>query len=309
MIFIMRFIVFGGGGFIGSYLVKKLKLDNHYVIAIDRHLTNYVKSDADEFHVCSDIGKHIPLIPDNVDGVFQLCAQLGGSEVIDSGNQDADMFINNMLVNISVIKFCIKFGINNIFFASSACVYSHNDVSICDPVNFYGWEKYSSEKLYYAAAKQYNLNVRVGRIFNIYGPNQVFCGGKERVISALCYKAYMSTSVIRALGSGDAERSFLHVADCADAIVSIFNSNVTQPVNIGSDITTRIADIANMIIAHTHKEVVVEFATPNQANNVRGCDNRVLRSIGWSQKIPLEDGVAEVYQFVKTSLTSIQSEK
>jgi GDP-D-mannose 3',5'-epimerase len=300
----MRYIVFGGGGFIGSYLVNKLKLDKHYVIAIDRHISNYVKSDADEFHVCADIGKDIPIIAENIDGVFQLCAQLGGSEVIDNGSQDADIFMNNMMVNISVIKFCIKYGITNIFFASSACVYSSKDSSVCDPVNFYGWEKYSSEKLYYAAAKQYNLNVRIGRIFNIYGPNQVFCGGKERVISALCYKTYMSTGVIRALGSGDAERSFLHVADCADAIVSIFNSNVIKTVNIGSDITTRIADIANMILIHAHKEAVVEFACPNQAKNVRGCDNSVLKSLGWSQKIRLEDGVAEVYQFVKTSLTS-----
>jgi nucleoside-diphosphate-sugar epimerase len=299
----MRYIVFGGGGFIGSYLIQRLKKDNHYVIGVDRNIPKLLENSADEFYTCSDIGKDIPVMAENIDGVFQLCAKTASSMITDNGAADVELFTNNMKINISVLEFCIKYGIKNIFFASSACVYEDNTTNV-NPQSAYGFEKYSSEHLYLYAATQYGINVKIGRIFNIYGPNQSYCMEKGRVIPSLCYKTYMSTGVVRASGNGNAQRSFLHVVDCVDAIIAVFNSSITQPINIGSDITTRIADIANMILVHSGKDALVEFASPSQSKNVRGCDNSILKTIGWSQKVSLKDGIAEVYQFIADSLKS-----
>lgn len=123
----MRYIVFGGGGFIGSYLIQRLKKDNHYVIGVDRNIPKLLENSADEFYTCSDIGKDIPVMAENIDGVFQLCAKTASSMITDNGAADVELFTNNMKINISVLEFCIKYGIKNIFFASSACVYEDKD--------------------------------------------------------------------------------------------------------------------------------------------------------------------------------------
>lgn len=298
----MRYIVFGGGGFIGSYLIQRLKKDNHYVIAVDRHTPRHINSVADEFHVCKDIGNEIPINIKNIDGVFQLCAFSAGSQVLDSGTMDADIFINNMLVNISVVKFCVKNNINKIFFSSSVCVYKGSDTYTCDPVNIYGWEKYSAEKLYTAVSRQYGIDIRIGRIFNIYGPTQEFCGGKEQVIPSICYKVYQSHNMISLHGNGSSERCFLHVEDCADAIVSVFNSDINVPVNIGSDAPMSIRDIATLIATQSKKEVEIEFMSPNDPPTKRICDNSLLKTTGWIQRITLVDGILELYNYVSKTI-------
>ena len=300
----MRYVVFGAGGFIGSYLTKRLKGMNHYVIGIDRHVPRFMDSYADEFHICEDVGNEINIQCGQIDGVFQLCAYLGGSTIIDHGTQDADIFTNNMRINISVLNFCKKNSIQRIFFASSVCVYGGNNKQL-DPVNIYGWEKLAAEKLYTAFAKQYNACVSIGRLYNIYGPNQEFKGGRERVMSALAYRICTTAdNTLTLSGNSYNERSFLHVEDCVDAIIRLIHSDINVPVDIGSNKSYNILEVARMMVQHSGKQIQIHYNGDEHTKSVRLCNPEVLTTIGWNESFDIFEGTRQIYDFVYAASNS-----
>lgn len=299
----MKFIVFGAGGFIGSHLVSLLKSKEHYVIGIDRHYPIYMENLSDEFYIVKDIGNRIDLDFNDIDGVFQLCAYLGGTLVIDSQSHDADIFINNMRINLSVSEFCIRNKVKKIFFSSSACVYDSTSTTI-DPVNIYGWEKYSAEKLYLSLKTQYNIDIRIGRLFNIYGARQEYKGGRERVVSALCRKTYESHNEIDIMGNGLDERSFLYIDDCVNAIFTVYMSNISEPVNIGSDRLHSIDNIVNLILDVSEKQLTKKYTRCDNVKSVRKCDNSILKSLNWTETFSLKDGIRQVYEYISNDIGS-----
>jgi nucleoside-diphosphate-sugar epimerase len=298
----MRFVIFGAGGFIGSHLVEFLKKKEHYVIGIDRHYPRFMDSLADDFYIVKDIGDKLNFDFENIDGVFQLCAYLGGTLVIDSQSHDADIFMNNMRINLSVSEFCIRNKVRKVFFSSSACVYDNSSSSI-NPVNVYGWEKYSAEKLYLSLKKQYNIEARIGRLFNIYGPRQEYQGGRERVVSALCRKTYESVNDINIMGNGLDRRSFLHIDDCINAIFTLYNSNISEPINIGSDNLYSIDDMVNLILEISNKPLNKIYMKKDNVKTVRSCDNTILKSLDWKEYVSIKDGISQVYSYISNNMS------
>jgi nucleoside-diphosphate-sugar epimerase len=293
-------VVFGAGGFIGSHLVTALRKSGRVVYGVDRHQPRFGKTDASEFFI-RDIRSDISDLPP-VGEVYQLCAFLGGAGIIDGKLYDADIFTNNMSVNLSVIEYCRKKGVKRIFFSSSACVYREGCV---DPINTYGWEKLAAEQLYSAFARQYGVEVRIGRLFNIYGSNQEFQGGRERVLSALCRKVIHSDSSLEVLGNGKQLRTFLHVVDCVRAIQVLMESNVSTPINIGSSRLVSITELAELILKHSNKNLTLVYSETSGTQNVRVCDTQVLQQLGWTESITLEDGISETYDWIAKSYSTI----
>jgi nucleoside-diphosphate-sugar epimerase len=297
----MTSLVFGAGGFIGSHLVKALREKGRFVIGVDRHLPRFMETSADVFYECDirNTVRLLQLINGPIDEVYQLCAFLGGSQIIDTGNVDADMFMNNMSINISVLEFCKQRKVPRIFFSSSACVGS------TEPVNVYGWEKYASEKMYDAFAKQYGVKVRIGRLYNVYGPYQEFRGGRERVISALCRKVIEGTDTLHVLGNGKSIRSFLFVEDCVSGIQYVMDSNCSKPIEIGSSRLLSIDDLAYLIMNHANKQLHILHSSDSNHVDIRNCKAEELQSLGWREQVSLEEGLQRTFDWIAKSCATI----
>ena len=196
-------IVCGAGGFIGGHLVKRLKQEGYWVRGVDLKNNEYSSSIADEF-ILGDLRDPVVclnLFDRKINEVYQLAADMGGAGYIFSGNHDADVMHNSALCNINMIKCSQNFGVDKIFYSSSACMYpeynqldpdnpkcSEDSAYPAAPDSEYGWEKLFSERLYMSYQRNYNLQVRIARFHNIFGPEGTWDGGKEKAPAALCRK-------------------------------------------------------------------------------------------------------------------------
>ena len=306
-------VVFGAGGFVGSHLVKRLKELGHIVYGIDRHYPRFFETTADKFLITyiKNLENIKTQLPEVIDEVYQLCADVGGSLYVDSGKHDADILTNNLLINISVLKLCVEKKVKKIFFSSSVCVYPNNseckesDITEYNPINEYGWEKIYSEHIYKLYEKQYGMKIYIGRFFNLYGSNQLYKGGKEKFIEATCRKIIEAKDgdTITIYGSGSQVRSFLFITDCIEAVVNLVNSNISEPINIGSDDLYTINDIARKIIKYSGKDINIINTTTNLGGDIRNCNLiKAKELLDFKINIDLDAGIKITYDWIKNNI-------
>lgn len=319
-----RILVLGAGGFIGSHLVTRLKKMGHLVIGIDLKLPEFSVSKADEFvqgdlrdpRICERY------ITEEIDEIYQLAADMGGAGYLFSGENDFNVMHNSSLINLNVSHYAIQAKIKRLFFSSSACIYprfnqtdpnnpncEEHSAYPADPDSEYGWEKIFSERLYSAASRNYNLNVRIARFHNIYGPEGTWNSGKEKAPAALCRKVAMAEKVdtIDIWGSGMQTRSFLYIDDCIDGILALMESECTEVLNIGSEEMVTINRLAEMIMTHAEKSISLNHIDGPVGVMGRNSENTlVTKSIGWSPKVSLSEGLAKTYNWIESEVVKLK---
>src|SRR6476619_5360719 len=245
-------LVCGAGGFIGGHLVNRLKRDGYWVRGVDLKENEYGNNDADEFIIgdlrMPDIVSKV--ITMDIDEIYQLAADMGGAGFVFTGENDADIMRNSCMINLTVLEESRLKRIKKIFYSSSACMYpeynqldpnnpkcSEDSAYPAAPDSEYGWEKLFSERLYLDYNRNYNMEVRIARFHNIYGPNGTWRGGKEKAPAAICRKVAEAENggEIEVWGDKKQTRSFLFIDECIEAIRRLMNSNFTGPVNVGSE--------------------------------------------------------------------------
>lgn len=309
-------LVCGGGGFIGSHLVKRLKKEGYWVVAADIKLPEYSNSAADAFKQgdLRDIQFVKSLFETQLDEVYQLAADMGGAGYLFTGLNDANVMHNSTLINLNVLQTSVDNKVPKIFYSSSACVYpeynQHDpDNPICtestvypaQPDSEYGWEKLFAERLYLAFAKNYNIDARIGRFHNIFGPEGTYTGGREKSPAALCRKVAQAKEgeSIEVWGDGLQTRSFLFIDECVEAVIRFMNSSFTGPVNIGSDKMYTINQLANIIIGISGKNLSVKNVPGPLGVRGRTSDNTLFESkIGWKVSDPIEKGLKITYRWI-----------
>ena len=282
-------VVFGAGGFIGSNLVNKLKKLGHYVYGIDRHYPYFLKSNADTFIINDNcnIDTIYNQITHSIDEVYQLSTDLGASFNNTNICRDADIFTNNLLINISVLKFCVKYSAKKVFFSSSAWVYPNNsqgkedDILEYKPLNEYGWEKIFSEHLYKLYEKQYNIKIYIGRIFNLYGPNQIFNDSRARFVPSMCKKIILAKNgdTITVFGNGKQEMGFLFIDDCINSIITLINSDINYPINIGTNKLYNINTIVSKLIKYSNKDLTIINTSTDEEIVKKNCDITLSKTV------------------------------
>lgn len=239
---------------------------------------------------------------------------MGGAGYIFTGENDFNVMHNSALINLNVTKLAIETKVKKIFYSSSACVYakakqmdvlnpncSEDSAYPADPDSEYGWEKLFSERLYLSANRNYNLNVRIARFHNVYGPFGVYHNGKEKAPAALCRKVAEANnnSEIEIWGSGQQTRSFLYIDDCLDGIRKLMDSNFIGPVNIGSEEKISLNDFAKMIIAISGKNLSIKNIDGPVGVNGRSSHNDLAKEkIKWQPKLTLEQGITKTYNWI-----------
>ena len=324
-------VVMGAGGFIGSHMVKRLKKEGFWVRGVDLKHTEFVKTEADEFIIgdLRDPNLVSNVIDKNMDLVYQFAADMGGAGYIFTGDNDANVMHNSGLINFNVTFESTKKNVKKVFYSSSACMYpAHNqedpDNPMCAehsaypaaPDSEYGWEKLFSERLYMAFARNYGLNVRIGRFHNIFGPEGTWEGGKEKAPAAMCRKAAEAEngSSIEVWGDGLQTRSFLYIDECIEAVQKLMDSDFTQPVNIGSEEMVSINELAQIAIDLSGKDLSINnlkgkefeqkygFPVPEGVRG-RNSDNKLFRDeIGWEPKYPLAIGMETTFKWINSQV-------
>jgi nucleoside-diphosphate-sugar epimerase len=315
-----KILVLGGGGFIGSHLVKKFKSEGHWVRVVDLKKPDFSQSPADSF-LTGDLRRqeNYPYIFDtHFDEVYQLAADMGGAGYIFTGEHDADIMHNSAMINLNVAEWAHTRKVKKIFYSSSACMYpaynqedpdnpkcSEDSAYPAAPDSEYGWEKLFSERLFLAYARNYGLNVRIARYHNIFGPEGTWQGGKEKAPAALCRKvASAETGThIDVWGDGQQTRSFLYIDECVEATCRLMESDFTGPVNIGSEEMIKINDLAQMVIDISGKNLTVNNIPGPVGVRGRNSDNKLyVDKIGWQPSQLLHTGIIKTYEWINKQL-------
>lgn len=314
-----KILILGGGGFIGGHLAKRLYDEGHFVRVVDIKEHDYLTNFCTEFFKLDlrsslNVNKVFGSRHDEAfDEVYQLAADMGGAGYINTGENDADVMHNSTIINLNVLNCAVKWGIKKIFYSSSACVYpeynqeeenapncQENSVYPAQPDSNYGWEKLYGERLYKAYEKNYNLNVRIGRFHNIFGPYGTYDSGKEKAPAALCRKVAKATKEIEIWGDGKQTRSFLYIDDCLDAILKLMESDYTEPINIGSEEIISINDLAKLIISISNKNInIVNINGPQGVRGRNSHNELIYKTLNWSPKVTLKSGLEKTYEWIK----------
>ena len=335
-----RVIVLGGGGFIGGHLAKRLKSEGCHVRIADIKDHEFWNHDeiCHEFIKCDLTDpKFVELvITENCDEVYQLAADMGGAGYIFTGDNDANVMHNSALINLNVAKECVVKKVKKVFYSSSACMYPENnqldpDNPNCietsaypaNPDSEYGWEKLFSERLFFAFNRNYNLNIRVARFHNIFGPQGTWTGGKEKAPAAMLRKVAETSNggSIEVWGDGLQTRSFLHVSECVEAVLRLMESDFLGPVNIGSEEKVSINQLAQMAIDISGKSISIDNIQGQEFINkygfkcpigVRGrnSDNTLYKEkIGWEVSQPLVQGMKSTYSWIEIQVNKLKNKK
>ena len=262
-------LVLGAGGFIGSHMVTFLKENNYWVKGADLKYPSFAKTDADKFLIgdlknkqfCKDL-----FLDDNneliiYDEIYQFAADMGGAGYVHTGTNDADIVHNSALINLNIVDLSVKNKAKKIFYSSSACIYGVQDCKEemaypANPDGEYGWEKLFSERLYLSYNRNLNLDVRIARFHNIFGPNGSWNDGREKAPAAICRKVAMSDGVVEVWGDGEQTRSFLYIDECIQGVRKLMDSDFIGPVNIGSDEMVSINEFTDMVISIIEKRLM-----------------------------------------------------
>ncbi len=315
-----KILVCGGGGFIGTHLVEKLKEQGHYVIAADLQHPLYSETAAAEFYVMDlreqeNVRK---LITNDIDEIYQLAADMGGAGYIFTGEHDADIMHNSCQINLNVLDSMVKAGVKRVFYSSSACMYpSHNQEDPDNPLleedsaypanpdSEYGWEKLFSERLYMTYAKNYGITARIARFHNIFGPRGSWNNGKEKAPAALCRKVAMCEDggIIDVWGPGNQTRSFLYIDECVEGMQKIMASDYDKPLNLGSTRMISINQLVFLIAKLNGKNVSIRNIDGPRGVMGRNSDNKLIKeTIGWTPDEDLESGLVKTYSWISEQI-------
>ena len=319
-----RVLVCGAGGFIGGHLVKRLKAEGYWVRGADIKSHEFAKTAADEF-ILGDLRDQAVArgVVEGIDEVYQLAADMGGAGYIFTGEHDAAVMHNSATINLNVLEFGCRSGVEKFFYSSSACMYpaynqedpdnpncSEDSAYPAAPDSEYGWEKLFSERLYFAYMRNRNIHVRVARFHNIFGPEGTWKGGREKAPAAICRKIAEASDggEIEIWGDGCQTRSFLFIDECVDGIRRLMESDFTGPVNVGSDEMVTINHLAYLVMDVAGKNLTLRHIPGALGVRGRNSDNRLIdQKLGWRPSRPLREGLEKTYSWIQQQIAKTPS--
>ena len=323
-----KILIVGAGGFIGGHLVNRLLRDGNSIVATDIKPKEYWFQDFDnaENYYATDMKdiSNCRKVATGVDYVFNMACNMGGMGFIE--NNKAECMLS-VLINTNLLIACNENKVQRYFFSSSACAYNETmqqDVFIkglkeedaypAQPQDGYGWEKLFSERMCRHFQEDYGLEVRVARYHNIYGPFGTYDGGREKAPAALSRKVAQSkinkTNNIEVWGDGKQTRTFLYVDDCIEGTLKLFESEYSDPVNIGSDEQVSINQMIEIIEEISNVDTLKREYQLDKPKGVRGrsSNNDLAKKVlNWSYELSLKDGLTKTYNWIYSELKKDKS--
>ena len=293
--------VAGHRGMVGSAIVRRLASEGCEILTATRAEVDLGRQEQVE----AWMGKNRP------DAVFLAAAKVGG--ILANDTYPADFLYDNLILQANVIHAAHKVRVEKLMFLGSSCIYpKFADQPIVEeallsgslePTNeWYAIAKIAGLKLCAAYRRQHGNDFISAMPTNLYGPGDNFDLDSSHVMPALIRKAHearMSGQKDMSIwGTGTPQREFLHVDDCADACVHLMKTySAESHVNVGSGEDITILELAELVaeVVGFEGEITRDLTKPDGTpRKLMSADK--LRTLGWSPKIGLKEGIADAYR-------------
>lgn len=317
----MKILVSGAGGFIAGHLVKNLLSQGHHIVAADikpadmwyqsfDDAENYPSCDLREKHNCYDLSK-------GVDRIYNLACNMGGMGFIQNNHA---LCMESVLIQTHMLMAARDNDVKEIFYSSSACVYPvdiQSDIKDAasqgleehtaypaNPEDGYGWEKLFSEIITDYFGKDFNIDTRVGRYHNVYGPHGTWRGGREKAPAAICRKVIEAKlnnkHEIEIWGDGEQTRSFMYIDDCITGMDLMWKLGDSSPLNLGSDQMVSINQLVDVAesLAGVKLKRNYNLDAPQGVRGRNSENTMIKKKLGWAPQITLEEGLEKTYRWI-----------
>ncbi len=301
-------MVAGHRGMVGAAIVRRLASEDcAEILTAPRSELDLMRQDAVENWMREN----------KPDAVFVAAAKVGG--ILANNSQPADFLYDNLMIEANIIRAAFDAGVEKLMFLGSSCIYPRlapqpitEDSLLTGPLEptneWYAIAKIAGIKLCQAFRKQHGADFISAMPTNLYGPGDNYDLKTSHVLPALIRKAYEAgargENAIEIWGSGEPRREFLHVDDCADALVFLMkNYSDYEPINVGSGEDVTIREVAELISSIAGLKGKLRFDTSKPDGTPRKLmSSDRLRALGWRPRIALEDGLKAVFEdYAKTA--------
>jgi nucleoside-diphosphate-sugar epimerase len=321
-----QIVVCGAGGFIGGHLVKELLANGAGEIrAVDiKPLEEWYQVFPAAENISLDLREKQMCCHavEGADAVFQLAADMGGMGFIENNRA---LCMLSVLINTHMLMAARDADVQRFLFASSACVYNgdkqinsdvvplkEEDAYPALPEDGYGWEKLFSERMCRHFEEDFGLQCRVARFHNVYGPHGTWDGGREKAPAAICRKVLEAkisgNHEIEIWGDGHQTRSFMYIDDCVRGVKAIFESDIHEPINLGSNELVTINQLVDLVeeIAGVKLKRNYNLHAPRGVNGRNSDNTKIRQYLGWEPSIRLKDGLAKTYAWIQDEMLALQ---
>ncbi|MBI4594857.1 MAG: GDP-mannose 4,6-dehydratase [Candidatus Tectomicrobia bacterium] len=310
----MKLLITGGAGFIGSHLCEKYTKEGHVVICLDnfmngdllnvRHLLDYrnfrlVKGDVRDFNL-------VEKVMSDVDVVFHLAAQVHVDRSYIEPQLTYDV---NVTGTQNILEAARMSDTKKVIYASTSEVYGSAQYVPIDerhPLNAphpYGASKIAADRMCYAYAQTYGMNIFIPRFFNIFGPRQRDLG-YGGVISIFTRRV-LSDMPPLIYGDGRQSRDYTYIRDVVNIYDSILiqDKRFPEPINFGTGRDVSIADLANKIIDLCGKRDRIKpvHVEPRigEVQRLVAKGDEAKKLLGWQPSYDLDKGLADFIDWYK----------
>jgi dTDP-glucose 4,6-dehydratase len=303
-------IVTGGAGFLGSHIADRLLSEGHKVVAIDNFLTGspdnvaHLADNPDFELIDHDVTKYIDF-PGKVDHVFHFASPASPMDYLELPIQTLKV---GSLGTHNALGLAKEKGAVFLL-ASTSEVYGDpkihpqtedywGNVNPIGPRGVYDEAKRFAEAITMAYHRSHDVDTKIIRIFNTYGPRMRLHDG--RVVPAFIGQALDGES-LTVFGDGSQTRSFCYVSDLVDGIFRLSQSDLHEPVNIGNPREMTILEFAEKILALVNTDSKIEYKPlPEDDPKVRQPNiGRAQAELGWEPRIPFEEGIVETINYFR----------
>ncbi len=297
-----RVWVAGHRGMVGQALVRRLAAEDCELLTIDRADLDLRRQAETEAWVAAN----------RPDVIILAAARVGGIAANEA--YPGEFLHDNLAIQANVMEAARRSGVAKLLFLGSSCIYPKfapqpipEEALLTGPLEptneWYAIAKIAGLKLAQAYRRQYGCDFISAMPTNLYGPGDNFDLSGSHVLPALIRKAFEAkasgASELVVWGTGAPKREFLHVDDCADALVHIVKTYSAElHINVGSGEEVAIADLAQMVAETVGFEgrVVYDASRPDGTPRKR-LDTTRLRALGWTPSIDLRSGLAATAQW------------
>lgn len=311
----MRILVTGGAGFIGSHLIDRLILEGHEVICLDNFYTGHKRNvlkwlDHPYFELIRhDITEPIRL---EVDQIYHLACP---ASPVHYQHNPVKTIKTNVMGTLNMLGLAKRIKARFLL-ASTSEVYGdpevhpqseeyRGNVNTIGIRSCYDEGKRVAETLAFDYHRQNDVEIRVARIFNTYGPRMLENDG--RVVSNFISQA-LRGKPLTVYGQGSQTRSFCYVSDLVDGLMRLMNGDQIGPVNLGNPEEYTILELAQLIQQMIDPSLEIKFEPlPQDDPRRRRPDiTRAREWLGWQPTIPVKDGIQRTIEDFRARLTGVE---
>ncbi|HEY8224445.1 MAG TPA: NAD-dependent epimerase/dehydratase family protein [Pyrinomonadaceae bacterium] len=309
-----KVLVTGAGGFIGHHLTNYLVEHGYWVRGVDIKQPEFEPTRANEF-LLLDLTRFDNCLKatHNIAEVYGLAANMGGIGFIE--NNKAVIVRDNTLINLQTIEASRLNGVQRYLYSSSACIYpcyrqnetdvtplKETDAYPADAEDGYGWEKLYMERICRHYFEDFDLDTRVVRFHNIFGPLGSYDGGREKSPAAICRKVAIANDGddIEVWGDGEQTRSYCYIDDCIEGIYRLMRGDYREPINLGQDRMVSINELVDMVASIAGKRIGKRYdlSKPRGVRGRNSDNNRLREVLHWEPGVSLEEGLARTYEWI-----------